>query len=107
MQTCLEQLCGMHTLKVGVRLIDWLLWFLQEARSGKHWILDQSTKLTILRLDDKLFSFWLLQDENYPFSHIKGVYRFETGIKVNEFRDLRANPRYESFLSCILTLTCL
>lgn len=24
---------------------------------------------------------------------MKGIYRFETGIKVNEFRDLRANPR--------------
>jgi xylulokinase len=24
---------------------------------------------------------------------VKGIYRFETGIKVNEFRDLRANPR--------------
>lgn len=44
-------------------------------------------------LDDKLFSFWLLQGEEYPFSTVKGVYRFETGIKVNEFRDLRANPR--------------
>ncbi|KAG8752913.1 hypothetical protein FRC14_006592 [Serendipita sp. 396] len=44
-------------------------------------------------LDDKLFSFWLLQEEQYPFSHVKGVYRFETGVKVAEFRDLRANPR--------------
>jgi xylulokinase len=24
---------------------------------------------------------------------VKGIFRFETGIKVNEFRDLRANPR--------------
>lgn len=24
---------------------------------------------------------------------MKGIYRFETGVKVNEFRDLRANPR--------------
>jgi xylulokinase len=44
-------------------------------------------------LDDKLFSFWLLQGDSYPFSHVKGIFRFETGIKVNEFRDLRANPR--------------
>ncbi|KAF8884688.1 hypothetical protein BD779DRAFT_1536417 [Infundibulicybe gibba] len=44
-------------------------------------------------LDDKLFSFWHLQGDSYPFSHVKGIFRFETGIKVNEFRDLRANPR--------------
>ncbi|KII84911.1 hypothetical protein PLICRDRAFT_57417 [Plicaturopsis crispa FD-325 SS-3] len=44
-------------------------------------------------LDDKLFSFWLLQGDSFPFSHVKGIFRFETGIKVNEFRDLRANPR--------------
>ncbi|KAJ6632189.1 hypothetical protein B0H10DRAFT_7060 [Mycena sp. CBHHK59/15] len=44
-------------------------------------------------LDDKLFSFWHLQGDAHPFSHVKGIYRFETGIKVNEFRDLRANPR--------------
>ncbi|KAI0029060.1 actin-like ATPase domain-containing protein [Vararia minispora EC-137] len=44
-------------------------------------------------LDDKLFSFWLLQGDSYPLAHVKGIYRFETGIKVNEFRDLRANPR--------------
>ena len=44
-------------------------------------------------MDDKLFSFWLLQGDSYPLSHVKGIYRFETGIKVNEFRDLRANPR--------------
>lgn len=44
-------------------------------------------------LDDKLFSFWLLQGDSYPLSHVKGIYRFETGIKVPEFRDLRANPR--------------
>ncbi|TFK61278.1 actin-like ATPase domain-containing protein [Pluteus cervinus] len=44
-------------------------------------------------LDDKLFSFWHLQADSYPFSHVKGIFRFETGIKVNEFRDLRANPR--------------
>ncbi|KDQ49763.1 hypothetical protein JAAARDRAFT_200595 [Jaapia argillacea MUCL 33604] len=44
-------------------------------------------------LDDKLFSFWFLQGDTYPFSHVKGIFRFETGIKVNEFRDLRANPR--------------
>lgn len=44
-------------------------------------------------MDDKLFSFWHLQAEAFPFSHVKGIFRFETGIKVNEFRDLRANPR--------------
>ncbi|KZT30038.1 actin-like ATPase domain-containing protein [Neolentinus lepideus HHB14362 ss-1] len=44
-------------------------------------------------LDDKLFSFWLLQADSCPFSHVKGIFRFETGVKVNEFRDLRANPR--------------
>ncbi|KAH7910083.1 hypothetical protein BJ138DRAFT_151743 [Hygrophoropsis aurantiaca] len=44
-------------------------------------------------LDDKLFSFWLLQGDSFPLSHVKGIFRFETGIKVNEFRDLRANPR--------------
>ena len=51
------------------------------------------TRLTLCSLDDKLFSFWLLQGDSYPYSHVKGIYRFETGIKVNEFRDLRANPR--------------
>ncbi|KAK0214338.1 D-xylulose kinase [Armillaria fumosa] len=44
-------------------------------------------------LDDKLFSFWHLQPDTPPFTHSKGVHRFETGIKVTEFRDLRANPR--------------
>ncbi|KAL5638729.1 hypothetical protein ACGC1H_003178 [Rhizoctonia solani] len=44
-------------------------------------------------LDDKLFSFWMLQPEGPPFEHVKGIFRFETGVKVNEFRDLRANPR--------------
>ncbi|KAH8105112.1 actin-like ATPase domain-containing protein [Cristinia sonorae] len=44
-------------------------------------------------LDDKLFSFWLLQSDSYPVGHVKGIFRFETGVKVNEFRDLRANPR--------------
>ncbi|KAF8530223.1 hypothetical protein BU17DRAFT_35794 [Hysterangium stoloniferum] len=44
-------------------------------------------------LDDKLFSFWVLQGEAFPFAHTKGIFRFENGIKVNEFRDLRANPR--------------
>ncbi|KAG9084281.1 hypothetical protein FS749_005347 [Ceratobasidium sp. UAMH 11750] len=48
-------------------------------------------------LDDKLFSFWMLQPEAPPFEHVKGVFRFETGVKVNEFRDLRANPRYVDF----------
>lgn len=45
------------------------------------------------RLDDKLFSFWLLQPDSHPIGHVKGIFRFETGVKVNEFRDLRANPR--------------
>lgn len=45
------------------------------------------------RLDDKLFSFWVLQGESFPFALVKGVFRFETGVKVTEFRDLRANPR--------------
>ncbi|OCH90405.1 actin-like ATPase domain-containing protein [Obba rivulosa] len=44
-------------------------------------------------LDDKLFSFWLLQGDSHPLAHVKGIFRFETGVKVNEFRDLRANPR--------------
>ncbi|KAJ7242356.1 hypothetical protein B0H12DRAFT_1132424 [Mycena haematopus] len=44
-------------------------------------------------LDDKLFAFWHLQSDAHPFAHVKGIYRFETGIKVTEFRDLRANPR--------------
>ena len=46
-----------------------------------------------ISLDDKLFSFWLLQGDSYPFARVKGIFRFETGIKVTEFRDLRANPR--------------
>ncbi|KAF9078726.1 hypothetical protein BDP27DRAFT_1310068 [Rhodocollybia butyracea] len=44
-------------------------------------------------LDDKLFSFWHLQADSNPYSHVKGIFRFENGVKVNEFRDLRANPR--------------
>ncbi|KAJ7101412.1 hypothetical protein B0H15DRAFT_769804 [Mycena belliarum] len=44
-------------------------------------------------LDDKLFAFWHLQGDAHPFGHVKGIYRFETGVKVAEFRDLRANPR--------------
>ena len=48
---------------------------------------------TLCSLDDKLFSFWLLQGDSHPLSHVKGIFRFETGVKVNEFRDLRANPR--------------
>lgn len=47
----------------------------------------------LISLDDKLFSFWLLQGDSYPFARVKGIFRFETGIKVTEFRDLRANPR--------------
>src|SRR6202167_1255110 len=53
---------------------------------------DMADEITI-SLDDKLFSFWLLQGDSFPFSHVKGIFRFETGVKVNEFRDLRANPR--------------
>ncbi|KAH8978859.1 hypothetical protein EDB92DRAFT_1982657 [Lactarius akahatsu] len=49
--------------------------------------------MIIRSLDDKLFSFWLLQGDSHPLSHVKGIFRFETGVKVNEFRDLRANPR--------------
>ncbi|TCD67838.1 hypothetical protein EIP91_011900 [Steccherinum ochraceum] len=37
--------------------------------------------------------YWLLQYDSYPFGHVKGIFRFETGVKVAEFRDLRANPR--------------
>ncbi|KAJ3746716.1 D-xylulose kinase [Lentinula detonsa] len=44
-------------------------------------------------LDDKLFSFWHLQADSYPYSRVKGIFRFESGVKVSEFRDLRANPR--------------
>ncbi|KAF5376425.1 hypothetical protein D9615_008630 [Tricholomella constricta] len=44
-------------------------------------------------LDDKLFSFWHLQSDSFPYSYVNGIYRFETGVKVPEFRDLRANPR--------------
>ncbi|KAK7039334.1 hypothetical protein R3P38DRAFT_474568 [Favolaschia claudopus] len=44
-------------------------------------------------LDDKLFAFWHLQGDAPSIAHVKGIYRFETGIKVTEFRDLRANPR--------------
>ena len=47
----------------------------------------------LISLDDKLFNFWLLQGDSYPFARVKGIFRFETGIKVTEFRDLRANPR--------------
>ncbi|KIO26903.1 hypothetical protein M407DRAFT_23843 [Tulasnella calospora MUT 4182] len=45
-------------------------------------------------LDDKLFSFWVLHNESpTSWNMQKGVYRVEVGQKVNEFRDLRANPR--------------
>ncbi|KAL0061327.1 hypothetical protein AAF712_011844 [Marasmius tenuissimus] len=44
-------------------------------------------------LDDKLFSYWHLQGDIYPLERVKGIFRFETGVKVQEFRDLRANPR--------------
>ncbi|KAI9449271.1 hypothetical protein BJY52DRAFT_1227856 [Lactarius psammicola] len=37
-------------------------------------------------LDDKLLSFWLLQGDSHPLSHVKGIFRFETSVKVNEFR---------------------
>lgn len=55
--------------------------------------------MTLDSLDDKLFSFWILQDSGYPFTHVKGIYRFETGVKVTEFKDLRANPRFVGHLS--------
>ncbi|KXN92493.1 hypothetical protein AN958_07440 [Leucoagaricus sp. SymC.cos] len=58
-----------------------------------HSSLPLPTTPDVPSLDDKLFSFWHLQADAYPYSHVKGIYRFETGIKVNEFRDLRANPR--------------
>ncbi|KAG8999838.1 hypothetical protein FRB94_005896 [Tulasnella sp. JGI-2019a] len=45
-------------------------------------------------LDDKLFSFFVLHNESPTSQSIrKGIYRIETGHKVTEFRDLRANPR--------------
>ncbi|KAG8905000.1 hypothetical protein FRB99_000873 [Tulasnella sp. 403] len=45
-------------------------------------------------LDDKLFSFWILHNEApSTYAMRKGVYRIEVGHRVNEFRDLRANPR--------------
>ncbi|KAG6876782.1 hypothetical protein C0993_000474 [Termitomyces sp. T159_Od127] len=45
-------------------------------------------------LDDKLFSFFYLQSDIYPLSHLQNTaVRFETGVRVPEFRDLRANPR--------------
>ncbi|KAG6824073.1 hypothetical protein H0H93_002601, partial [Arthromyces matolae] len=45
-------------------------------------------------LDDKLFSFFYLQSDVYPLSHLQNIaVRFETGVRVPEFRDLRANPR--------------
>ncbi|KAI9510254.1 hypothetical protein F5148DRAFT_1282145 [Russula earlei] len=46
-----------------------------------------------ISLNDKLFSFWLLQGDSHPLSHMEGIFRFETGVKVNKFHDLRANPR--------------
>ncbi|KAJ7658447.1 hypothetical protein B0H17DRAFT_349737 [Mycena rosella] len=39
--------------------------------------------------DNKLFAFWHLQGD----AHVKVIYRLETSIKVNEFRDLHTNPR--------------
>ena len=63
----------------------------------RAWICDPLVESIVIvlccRLDDKLFSFWVLQGESFPFALVKGVFRFETGIKVTEFRDLRANPR--------------
>lgn len=54
--------------------------------------------MPLFSLDDKLFAFWLLQGEG----HVKGIFRFETGVKVGEFRDLRANPRsvHVAYVSC-------
>ncbi|KAG1766308.1 hypothetical protein EDD22DRAFT_950670 [Suillus occidentalis] len=43
-------------------------------------------------------AWWILRSlaparRHLPIIKRKGIHRFETGIKVNEFRDLRANPR--------------
>ena len=70
------------------RSTGWLYWVCLDNISVSFLI---HTKFS--SLDDKLFSFWLLQGDSHPLSHVKGIFRFETGVKVNEFRDLRANPR--------------
>lgn len=61
--------------------------------SGYPFCFTSFNDILVGSLDDKLFSFWHLQAEAFPFTHVKGIYRFETGIKTSEFRDLRANPR--------------
>ena len=85
------------TRKVGVHSIAWLLSYLRVVQSGMSYFQQpfyiNPLTYVLLSLDDKLFSFWLLQGDSYPFSRVKGIFRFETGIKVTEFRDLRANPR--------------
>jgi xylulokinase len=81
--------------RAGLHLIVWLPSSLLVARLGTS-ILLALTYISLIipySLDDKLFSFWLLQGDAHPFQHTKGIYRFETGVKVQEFRDLRANPR--------------
>lgn len=96
MQMCPGRSCVICTPRVGVHSTVWSPSCLLGGQLGTHhaaflWsLIDQ---LVDNRLDDKLFSFWLLQGDSYPFSHVKGIFRFETGVKVNEFRDLRANPR--------------
>jgi len=80
----------------GVHSTALCQWFRQAVLLGLSWQCLQfrpSIHTAFLSLDDKLFSFWLLQGDSHPLSHVKGIFRFETGVKVNEFRDLRANPR--------------
>lgn len=100
MRTYLGHLFGTCTQKVGARLIGWWLSSLLVDLLGEFFIVmsyflrcSDWYMLYHCSLDDKLFSFWLLQGDSFPFSHVKGIFRFETGVKVNEFRDLRANPR--------------
>ena len=45
-------------------------------------------------LDDKLFSFVYPSLEVHPFGIALGVVRFENGVHHDEYRDLRANPRF-------------
>ena len=68
--------------KVGVRSIGWWLSSPQAARLGKYPNLALRNVISsyvfffvIVSLDDKLFSFWHLQAEAFPFSHVKGIFR--------------------------------
>ena len=84
------------TRKAGVHSIAWLPSYLRVVQLGVSCFqpVNSISKFVVfISLDDKLFSFWLLQGDSYPFARVKGIFRFETGIKVTEFRDLRANPR--------------